>query len=420
MSQTETPSDHLRKQRKDLLLDLARQAEARKLQVKQMLAKCADERDRENERLRGIRRETLQKISTEVRELRDPAIKPVVGNVSPPSAAVSAAPTRSQLDPPQASSLAFRPKSPESVKPSPAVSIQVKDLDSKLAATSILAEKKISSEKLTTVSPLAGIPGSVSATDSQMLRLPTPVPAAAVIARPDVEVAFERRMSGLEDAFAKLVETVTERLDYSSRISQVEAQYAGLRGVIEEFSSKFHPLENKCDVLRGDLRSLELSEDRIGEQVKSFDQIFASLGRDSQKLNHVVEGLAVELRQVQDRVASAETIQQESGVGRNSEMVSLQERLTRLESGMVRAIGLLQSSEHGIADLSHLRERFLEMEAGFERVLKVIDSLDRPNESSDTAAEREATANVLASLTKLVQGMRVAQTERQIQHGVRS
>ncbi|MFO0339873.1 MAG: hypothetical protein ACK52Z_14125, partial [Acidobacteriota bacterium] len=79
---------------------------------------------------------------------------------------------------------------------------------------------------------------------------------------------------------------------------------------------------------------------------------------------------------------------------------------------LMGAIGLLQSSEQEINELAQLRSSIYEMEHGFQRVLKAVANLERPIDLSDTAAEREATANVLASLTKLVQGMRAAHTER--------
>lgn len=390
---TQSPSDSLRQQRRELLLDLAKQAESRKLQVRKMLADCASERDKETERQRGERREALQKISMDVRELRESSVRPVaVDDEVPPTMAKSAPP----------SIAALRPSSPP---PSQQVQPQ------RVPATELFQAARLK--------PATPTDSSIKNADRDPGRNPAPVKVT-------LESAFESRMSGLEGAFTKLVETVTEKLDYSSRILQVETQskvleslYKGLKGSIDEVSARLQPVENKCEVLRADHRSLELGIDRLSEQVKGFDQIFASLGRDAQKMNATVDALSIELRCVNERTLAVEKANLGFEAERAGEMTALQDRLTRLESGLVRAIGLLQDSEHSIADLASLRERLVDMESGFQRVIKAVDSLQRPAEEPDSAAEREATANVLASLTKLVQGMRVVQNERQIQNGVK-
>jgi len=393
MSLTQSPSDSLRQERRELLLDLAKQAESRKLQVRKMLADCAGERDKETERQRGARREALQKISMDVRELRESSVRPVAAVDGVP-------PTMANPAPPLIAAL--RPSSPP---------------------LSLQAQPKgvPASELVQAAQPKPAIPPDSSSKNADRDHGSNSAPTKLTL-----ESAFESRMSGLEEAFTKLVETVTEKLDYSSRILQVETQtkgleslYKSLKGSIDEVSVRLQPVENKCEVLRADHRSLELGNDRLSEQVKGFDQIFASLGRDAQKMNLTVDAMSVELRRANDRTLALEKANLASEAERAGEITALQDRLTRLESGLVRAIGLLQDSEHGIADLASLRERLVDMESGFQRVIKAVDSLQRPAEEPDSAAEREATANVLASLTKLVQGMRVVQNERQIQNGVK-
>lgn len=155
----------------------------------------------------------------------------------------------------------------------------------------------------------------------------------------------------------------------------LEDRLTALETYFAQLTYQTKPLQKAIEDLTARL------DDRVADQLKSFDQMFASLGRDSHKL------------------AADQTI--------------MQDRLTRLESGMVRAIGILQSSEGGIADFSNLRDRYLELESSFQRVLKAVESLQRTPEPTDTTAERETTASVLASLTKLVQGMRAEQNERQ-------
>lgn len=240
--------------------------------------------------------------------------------------------------------------------------------------------------------------------EMEVVAEPEPVAVAApVVAAPVVDAAFEARMSGLEDAFTKLVETVTEKLDYGARIENLESSSHLLQVAVTEIASRMEPLESKYEVLRTDLKSLEASADRFSDQVKTFDQMFASLGRDAQKMGATIDAFAEEMRALVPRIEAAES------VNASEELTSLQNRLSNLETGLTKAIGLLTTSEQGIAELSNLRERFAEIEAGFERVLKAVETLERTPAVPDNAAEREATANVLASLTKLVQGMRAAQ-----------
>ncbi|MCX6614117.1 MAG: hypothetical protein NTW74_25150, partial [Acidobacteria bacterium] len=186
--------------------------------------------------------------------------------------------------------------------------------------------------------------------------------------------------------------------EFESRLSTLEAllkrsesSETSHQQILDGLVARVHAIDQKIEVLRSDLRNLDLSGARISEQVNSFDQIFASLGRDAHKLSHTVDALAAEFRKSQAQMA-------DTG--------ALQDRLTRLESGMVRAIDLLQSPDHGLADLSQMRDRFSEIEAGMERVLKAVAHLESPLEEAEMLAEREATARVLASLTKLVEGMK--------------
>jgi DNA repair exonuclease SbcCD ATPase subunit len=249
-----------------------------------------------------------------------------------------------------------------------------------------------------------------------------PPPAPRAIAAPPRETEslsnVDQRITGLEAAFAKLVQTVTERLDYGAKFSALEAQVrqaeAGLAGIV----ARLAPLENKCEVLRGECRSLEASGTRVSEQLKGFDQLFASLGRDAQKLSSSLDALAAELRQCESRLDALEAGSESRRIAQASELGNLQDRLGRLESGLLKAIGLLQSSEQGMAELGALRERMQEMEAGYERMLASVRQIERSSLPDDTA-EREATAKVLASLTRLVQGMRATQAERQTAEGMK-
>ncbi len=205
--------------------------------------------------------------------------------------------------------------------------------------------------------------------------VPSSVPAAFVPARPaTLAPEIESRLASLEAVFQRL--GIAESLQQTS---------------LEGFAARVHAIDQKIEVLRSDLRNLDLSGARISEQVNSFDQIFASLGRDARKLSHTVDALAIEIRKPHAQIEDAR---------------ALQERLTYLESGMARSIDLLQSPAHGLADLSQMRDRFLEMEVGLEQVKRAVADLQSPPEDAEVLAEREATAKVLASLTKLVERMR--------------
>lgn len=185
------------------------------------------------------------------------------------------------------------------------------------------------------------------------LFFPEPEPAPAPAPAPPAD----DRISKLEEALAQLAASVNGKVDYAPRLEQIEANQTRLRT---------------------ELRTLESTQSRIQDQIKGFDQLFASLTRDSQKLNTVVDTLANEMRQAQASPTDPALLEQ-------------------LES------------------FGALKERFAEMEEGFQRVLRAVESLETPAPPADNVSEREATANVLASLTKLVQGMRAAQVERQSQ-----
>ncbi len=249
-----------------------------------------------------------------------------------------------------------------------------------------------------------------------------PAPATRAVQKPQAETdgapGVEQRLMGLEAAFAKLVQTVTERLDYGAKFSALETQLRQVETGLAGMAARLAPLENKWEVLRGECRSLEANGTRVSEQLKGFDQLFASLGRDGQKLSGSLDALAVELRQCESRLDGLEAGSEARRAAQASELGNLQDRLGRLEAGLLKAIGLLQSSEQGMAELSGLRDRMQEMEAGYERMLAAVRQMERSALPDDTA-EREATANVLASLTKLVQGMRHSQSERQAVEGMK-
>jgi chromosome segregation ATPase len=201
----------------------------------------------------------------------------------------------------------------------------------------------------------------------------------------------ESRLAALEAAFSQLAS--------SSRLDSIEQALTDLRASVHDLGSRLHPLEAKYDVLRQDLKALQLTTDRHGDQIRSFDQIFASLSRDSHKIGTMVDGFATELKQLQTQAAAP---------------AEPREDLQELQSRLSHAIALLQDSETSINEVNLLKERFEQMESRLEQIFSTVQSLSKPALEEDSKAEREATANVLASLTKLVQGMRAAQTQKPV------
>jgi hypothetical protein len=366
MSQSESPSEKMRQQRRELLQDLARQAEARKQQVKQMLAQCADDRNRE------------------------------VENVSPGL----------QPEPPPV----LDGWQKEIVQPEPQAEPLMSE-ESGVEPVSVEAEQKFD--------------GVVDAPMlDEELAEPDPVVILDAVADEPVEsehlpeAAITVRMDELENRFAQFVEEVSNKLDVTSRLTLVEEQSKTTQEALEELAASMAPIESKFQAIQENFRAFDEAAERWNGHFKSIEESFLVLGRDSQELGSAFELLAGEFRATQQRVAKLEQEQSTPGMDFSRELQSFEDRLGRLETDVMGAVDLLQSSEQELTELAKLRNEFHEMEEGFQRVLKVVSNLERPLDITDTAAEREATANVLASLTKLVQGMRASQSERSLQETV--
>jgi chromosome segregation ATPase len=220
-------------------------------------------------------------------------------------------------------------------------------------------------------------------------------------------------MTKLEESFSRLLDSVGSSAAFVVRIEALERKMTSLPETLGEMLARPHPVEAKLDSVRADMRALDITVDSVSAQMKNCEAICHTLGSDVRKLSTALEGIAGELRHTQERSDNLDRDRMAVVREAQSEISGLQERISRVESGVVRAIHLLQSSEQGSAQVAHLRERFQEIELGFQQVLQAVDSWQRAGESPEAAAERQATAKVLASLSNLLQGLRSAQLEKQ-------
>ncbi|MFO0508412.1 MAG: hypothetical protein ACK5YZ_00225 [bacterium] len=430
-------------QRRELLLDLARQAEARRQQVKQMLAQCATDRDRESELEQNREEQAASKwdeCSTANQtggEIKSGQAEPDTGDGAKQAGQMAGyevaleqkdeAPTQywdSASEEAATVDLARLPIAERLGKETVETETSRKAEPEWMATT--VFEQEIENSRTQTVreegsglelNAREGTTESRAVADREepewrQREREAETGIARTSVQSSLDVAMEKRMSQLEIAFAELRDSVAGKLDITARITALESQTGSVQAGIEDLLARLAPVENRFEVLRGDLRAIEAAGDRWNEQIRIFDQIFASIGRDSQKLSGAFEALGSEVRSTQERFGQLEAEQTRAEKGLSGEIAALGDRMERLETDLMGAIGLLQSSEQEINELAQLRSSIYEMEHGFQRVLRAVSNLERPIDLSDTAAEREATANVLASLTKLVQGMRAAQTER--------
>ena len=443
MSQNESTPEKMMQQRRELLLDLARQAEARRQQVKQMLAQCATDRDREYELEQNWEEEAAIKWdqSREAYETRgefqlgQPEPSMEVSEIQAGQGAGQEVTLEQKNEDPKPHwDSASEREAKEDLGRSPLEEGPEEELietettgeaEREWEASSVF-EGEIEHSPDETVRKQEsglGLDTAESETEprveagweelgSRQLERGEKTSTAMASEQSSLDAATEKRLSQLESAIAELRDSVGAKLDITARVRALETQTGAVQGGIEDVLARLAPVENRLEVLRGDLRAMESAGDRWNEQIRSFDQIFASIGRDSQKLSGAFEAVGSEMRSMQERFAQLAAEQTRAEKGLTGEIAALGDRMERLDMDLMGAIGLLQSSEQEINELAQLRSSIYEMEHGFQRVLKAVANLERPIDLSDTAAEREATANVLASLTKLVQGMRAAHTER--------
>lgn len=436
MTPNEQASQKRRHERQDMLADLNRQAELRRQQVKDLLSQCALDRDREADKRRLQRREVLARISGEVKEIVNPPMlaSSLKADVNTQAAGTPDVPTP---DVPT-------PDACKTVVPSSIVEYGLTHSDSftPLALLATAAHPTAEAEAKPSVSKPSAMAGSEAALNlkapslnahSLQGKASTPQvdlvsePSQISVSKPEANSGFspsagvstippdifEDRIRNIEERFSRLLDSIGTNSASLVRIEALERKMTTLPETLGEMLSRPHPVEAKLDSLRADLRALDMTVDSVSAQMKNCEAICGSLGGDVRKLSGSLEILAGELRHSQERVEALDhermTVLKEA----QNDLTALQERISRVESGVVRAIHLLQASEQGSAQVAHLRERFQEIELGFQQVLQAVDSWQRSPESAEAEAERKATANVLSSLSNLVQGLRQAQLEKQ-------
>lgn len=431
MTPNEQASQKRRQERQDMLADLNRQTELRRQQVKDLLSQCALDRDREADKRRQQRREVLTRISGEVKEI----VSPPMLAASPKTDVDTALAQSPDLRIPGVSSgsverglnhsdsftplalLAPAAQPTPEVEAKPSVSKSSVAAGGEAVSNLVAPSLKTTSLKIPSLQSSAGTPKAGLVSEPSQIALSKSEANAESILSASVSTVppdrFEERIRKIEEGFSRLLDSVSTNSASLVRIEALERKMTTLPETLGEMLSRPHPVEAKLDSLRADLRALDMTVDSVSAQMKNCETICGSLSGDVRKFSGSLETLAGELRHSQDRVEALDhermTVLKEA----QNDLTDLQERISRVESGVVRAIHLLQASEQGSSQVAHLRERFQEIELGFQQVLQAVDSFQRSPESAEAAAERRATANVLSSLSNLVHGLRQAQLEKQ-------
>ncbi len=320
--------DKLRQQRRELLSDLAKQSEARKIQVRELLQQCAGQRDKRN-----------------------------------PSGNPRAAPTVSPSTPPV---------------------IQGTDA----------------------VAPPHGQFGSARPV----------VESAPHIAPLALEPAYLERLIQIEDALAILTADAN-RSPVDSAFAVERA--AALEQTMNSSREAFEEIINRLRVLNGDLaqvgerlNKLDSTVNALQSRTAAWDTRLAAGEEDYRKLAGAFEASGGELRRIQDRIESAEHSRKSHESAMNFELTNLATRFSKVESGLLWAIDMVQSSEQGTSRMNDLRERIRHLEEGFDRFLQSLESTPRQLQPGEVEPPRQLTASVLANLSKLVNGLRDTQAER--------
>ena len=331
----------MRQERRDLLASLARQSEARKRKVKELLEQCAEQRDK-------------------------------------------------------------REKPPSAPHPSPA--------EPALASASgrTLAPKVDSLKSLPPV-PLPVLQPSVGA-DALLVERLSKVEAALVDLRQEAALGALRQ----EAAVGALRQEAIGSIDAAAiqRCDALDARMGSVKDALEEIVGRLRSLSGDLSGVRDHLRKLESGLDGFQARASGWDAAASSVDDDYRRLAEVVESFGGELRQLQDRLETGEQSRTAHDTNVAGELTNLAQRFSKVESGLLWAIDMVQSSEHGAGRLVHLRERVREIEVGFQQILQTLDSIQRPSDTEQSTVGHQSTASVLASLSKLVSGLRGAQSER--------
>lgn len=320
--------DKLRQQRRELLSDLTKQSEARKIQVRQLLQQCASQRDK-----------------------RDPSSKP------------SAVPS------------AF-PSTP----------------------------------------PVVNGPNTVVPPQGQFGSAPPAVESVPQMATLAIEPAYLDRLNQIEDALASLTadanRSPVDNAFAVERAAALEEKMNASRKAFEEIINRLRVLNGDLAQVSEHLNKLDATVNAIQSRTASWDTGLAAGEEDFRRLAGAFEASGGEVRRIQERIDSAERSRQSHETAVNSELTNLATRFSKVESGLLWTIDMVQSSEQGTSRMNDLRERIRHLEEGFDRFLQSLESVPRPAQASEVEPPRPLTASVLANLSKLVNGLRDTQAEK--------
>jgi DNA repair exonuclease SbcCD ATPase subunit len=220
----------------------------------------------------------------------------------------------------------------------------------------------------------------------------------------------------LEEAVASLRQGATGGVEVVAiqRCDALEARMGLVQEALDEIVGRLLSLNGDLSGVRDHLRKLEAGLDGLQSRASGWQAAATGVDEDYRRMSEVVESFSGELRQLQERLEAGEQRRTAHDTNVEGELSNLAQRFSKVESGLLWTIDMVQSSEHGAGRLASLRERVREIELGFQQILQTLDSIQRPSDSEDSPVGRQSTASVLASLSKLVNGLRGAQPERHL------
>jgi peptidoglycan hydrolase CwlO-like protein len=232
---------------------------------------------------------------------------------------------------------------------------------------------------------------------------------------------YDERLGRLEQDFGLLHDQPAAPAESDPRVSAMESDVQAMRDRIGELASQISPFDEQFDQIRAELRRLDESLDSFGGDAAQTGDRSASMDADFNRLATLVEVVAGELKRMQDRVESGnqerlaahqETLQSVGG---------LDHRLATVEVALLRVTQQVEASAIPTAPDSDLHQRLEEMEGALSQLLRVVEQMQveraaeradrlilasRASHSDDEAGEPANSAGPLASLTKLITGLK--------------
>ncbi len=389
-------------ERQQLLAGLARGADQRKQAVREMLASFAKKRSTDSTEQRQQRIETISRIQGEAAEARAAAQDDLAGarqswRSSTPAAEQPAAP-RAQAPVAPARRRYYQPTKGAAVSssavpaahPLPATPAPNRStLPS--SPTDVVAKREIES------------PGSKVEPKAPETAAPAPPAAPPVIPVPSVTV---ERVAALESSLQQMKEALKRPVPADPRVADIESRLAvledGLTRVIDRLTEEAGP-QPKISQLEGRFDSVESQLATIEDQ----------LAQTAVALERIVT-MRQEPLEADPRIGSVE-----------GSVAELSGRLQSLEDALGGVQQRLEVPRPESEELVGLAQRLNEIERSFEGVLSTVTELKQAGASvprTETPApaapvilrdpeaaaspDRQSAARVLASLSKLVEGLR--------------